>query len=392
MKNAKELVIPEGEVRTIHDGNGRLLWGKMSYETKYIGDTSQRTYTGKNLFGGLTYAAKSYVASYTLTNNILTITPAYTDRNSGITFALGKPVPAGTYTLSSNNFISDSTQLRENASSMGGGANFNNYTEATRTTTATTPYVTFNWVATGSLEPFNIDLSSLQIEAGSTATSYEPYVGGIPSPNPDYPQDVQVVTGAQTITLSDGVNSHEYTVSLGSIELCKIDTYQDYIYKSGSDWYVHKETNSISLNGSESWSRNTYVSGADIYGFGMTQTLSDIALANTSPVGYVADNFTALDSGQWNSNLEGIVQLNTKRLLVDIRRSRLADSEPTTFSTWLGENNIHLYYAIETPTDTKITDSTLISQLDAIHQFLTRYGYNATVSGNLPMIIDKTNL
>lgn len=42
--------------------------------------------------------------------------------------------------------------------------------------------------------------------------------------------------------------------------------------------------------------------------------------------------------------------------------------------------------------NTKITDNTLISQLNTVHQFLTRYGYNSIVSGNLPLIISKTNL
>lgn len=32
-----------------------------------------------------------------------------------------------------------------------------------------------------------------QLELGSAATDYEPYVGGIPSPNPDYPQEIQSV-------------------------------------------------------------------------------------------------------------------------------------------------------------------------------------------------------
>lgn len=35
--------------------------------------------------------------------------------------------------------------------------------------------------------------SDLQLEKGSTATAYEPYVGGIPSPNPEYPQEIKSV-------------------------------------------------------------------------------------------------------------------------------------------------------------------------------------------------------
>ena len=45
------------------------------------------------------------------------------------------------------------------------------------------------------------DTSTLQLELGSTSTSFEPYVGGIASPNPLYPQDIQSVEGIQTITI-----------------------------------------------------------------------------------------------------------------------------------------------------------------------------------------------
>lgn len=38
------------------------------------------------------------------------------------------------------------------------------------------------------------------LESGTTATNYEPYTGGIPSPNPDYPQEIKVVEGRQVIT------------------------------------------------------------------------------------------------------------------------------------------------------------------------------------------------
>lgn len=37
------------------------------------------------------------------------------------------------------------------------------------------------------------EVSGLQIEKGSTATSYEPYTGGKPSPSPEYPQEIKSV-------------------------------------------------------------------------------------------------------------------------------------------------------------------------------------------------------
>ena len=36
------------------------------------------------------------------------------------------------------------------------------------------------------------EYSNLQIEEGTEATSYEPYVGGITSPNPEYPQEINI--------------------------------------------------------------------------------------------------------------------------------------------------------------------------------------------------------
>ena len=69
-----------------------------------------------------------------------------------------------------------------------------------------------------------------------------------------------------------------------------------------------------------------------------------------------------------------------------------AITNATEFKTWFSNNNTIFYYVLATATDTQITDSTLIGQLNAIHEWLTRYGYNATVSGNLPLVINQTNL
>lgn len=49
-------------------------------------------------------------------------------------------------------------------------------------------------------------LNSIQIEEGSTATDYEPYTGGIPSPNPDYPQKVKTVKGYRNLFDKDNAN------------------------------------------------------------------------------------------------------------------------------------------------------------------------------------------
>ncbi len=45
-------------------------------------------------------------------------------------------------------------------------------------------------------------VSEAQIEAGSTASDYEEFCGGTPSPSPDYPQDIQVLTGDSTVKIT----------------------------------------------------------------------------------------------------------------------------------------------------------------------------------------------
>lgn len=46
----------------------------------------------------------------------------------------------------------------------------------------------------------NVNVSNIQLENGSTVTGYEPYTGGQPSPNPDYPQEIKTVTNNLKVT------------------------------------------------------------------------------------------------------------------------------------------------------------------------------------------------
>lgn len=57
-----------------------------------------------------------------------------------------------------------------------------------------------------------VKVGGVQIEKGTTATPYEPYTGGKPSPSPDYPQEIQVIehpvlriTGRNLVNVSDKI-------------------------------------------------------------------------------------------------------------------------------------------------------------------------------------------
>jgi hypothetical protein len=222
------------------------------------------------------------------------------------------------------------------------------------------------------------------------STKYEGDTFQNGEPTPDNPIAIQVVTGEQTVTLSDGVNSEDFTVGLGSEELCKIGTYQDYIWKDGSDWKVHKAVGKVVLDGTEdSWTR-VQVNGVTRY-FTVDATDGLIVTDTSSLTPVLCDNFTS----QTPSNIHLArpdygISLNTGTAKFRFRDKDYTETED--FKTWLTTHNTTVYYALATPTDTSITDATLIGQLNAIEAWLTRYGYSATVSGSLPLIINQTAL
>ena len=80
-----------------------------------------------------------------------------------------------------------------------------NVTNETKSTTATLTGLTNNtegfsaWVLKDTVfEDFTI---YLQLEEGSTATEFEKYTGGQPSPSPDYPQEIEVMQGRQVVPI-----------------------------------------------------------------------------------------------------------------------------------------------------------------------------------------------
>lgn len=199
-------------------------------------------------------------------------------------------------------------------------------------------------------------ISGYQLEKNSNMTPFEPYVGGTASPNPDYPQEVQTVTGRQVVTISDGGSqSQEYEINLGDIELCKIGTYQDYIYKSGGDWYVHKEIKKLDMSTITNWQARG-VAG-DFYRTQMNTTYGvqkGIKLYSNIFT-YSATSWSILGFGINNSN-DMWIHTGDSTLV-------LQDNVPQ----WLADRGAIMYGVLVTPTDTQITNATLIAQLNALN-------------------------
>lgn len=187
-----------------------------------------------------------------------------------------------------------------------------------------------------------VALDTFMIEKGTTASDYEPYQGQ------SYDIDLEKDTSVQ--------------IDLGSIELCKIGTYQDYIYKTNGNWYIHSVIGKAILTGdaNESWA---FQSG-DHQRF--THIIDDIKLATdqTDKVPLVCDHFTTTTVASiYNGQNYAIAShYGSHQIWV----SYFTYTSSNDFKTWLSTHNTTVYYPLATPTDTAITDETLIGQLEAL--------------------------
>lgn len=347
------------------------------------GDTFQQTYSGKNLMPYNTYTSddgrimsmpnlRLGTSTFTISFDLDSFTIG-TAQNVRLFIQLQDS--GGNYVNNQNNPIL----------TIVSGTSLGRYSY-TFTTTGDTNNVSTNMRADST--SFNagakVAISNIQIESGSSPTAYEPYVGGVPSPNPDYPQDIQVVTGEQTVVVSDGgSNSQSYTIDLGAIELCKIGTYRDYIYKANGNWYKHAEVGKVVMTGGadETWSYNT------------TQ---QVFVANDL-ADYDRSGFVPYCNYYKGENVSAYSALSNYCIsFVAIQNSRVAIkntdyTSTSNFKSWLSTHNTTAYYVLATAADTQITDAALISQLDALASSTTyapQTNYaTSTASPNLPTIL-----
>lgn len=477
------------------------------------GDTYQQTYSGKNLFNNnaTVVTSSSGTTASPLTTGVR-ITQSVSTTDSGYTWVLYIIGDTSDYVGKTLTLYAKATASSTNKPRMliglcnanGSGSTGNVLGDdfpgtvsrpITQSDADTRDKVCVAFYASaGSASPANayVDYTDVQLEVGS-ATSYEPYVGGIPSPNPDYPQDIQVVTGEQTVELhgknlfnpvamanawytleSDGAisigsaytvegrryfnsialkagtytlsfiptteapqglrysirdmdtttdivnenrnfvngerqaytftltqdyqnigiclvmarrtedgqrmylydiqlepgsattyqpyQSQTYTIDLGSTELCKIGNYQDYIYKSGDDWYVHKETGKVVFDGTENWADypTQYTGYYTAYETTKGRWGDGVNFANVNS--FKSDYFQN-NGGDLGVDFQF---LSSTGYATYLKINSSTASTSAELKTWLSAHITTVYYTLSTLTDTKVTDSTLIGQLNAL--------------------------
>lgn len=235
----------EGSQFTLQD----TIDGNVLDSVQLKGNTTQHTYSGKNLFN-FESQEQSYVYRATLTKSSNSFTVTNTAEGLAyVTLSYITFKPNTTYTVSYNK----SGNFLKCAMFQGDYTIFGNESSSNTLTFTTTSSV--YTLALGIYPAYGVDksctLSNIQIEEGSTATSYEPYVGGIPAPNPDYPQEVNTVTGRQVVkvygkNLWDSSTYLPYWISnTGELNEDPNSALFDYIQVSGNTAYT------ASFNGAE---------------------------------------------------------------------------------------------------------------------------------------------
>ena len=185
--------------------------------------------------------------------------------------------------------------------------------------------------------------NNVQIEYGTTATTYEPYT-------------------EQTQLLP-----------LGNIELAKIGTYTDRIFKAvqGNTIYDSLDSTTKASLTVGKWykQRNigkaTYV-GANTEGWTLSTTKTITQVFSTVK-GDAPSGAQPCLTNMFTDNVTGdveVAKITGKTFYVAVNKTRA--STVNEFKEWLSSHNLLLYFQLLTPTYTEITDTTLLAQLENI--------------------------
>ena len=209
---SNEITWVDYALKTTTDGYAQITDGVLGAPmnlTQLFGNTTQQAYAGKNI----------------LNTNALQRTLPYSTTSRGVTFTLyedggivinGKNDGTGNSTISLYNnttpFVSDGGSYSGDIHPDDGvyrdvnmmaydGTHYRTYRQNGTSTLDAGNCTIYIQVSTGVTTQFSNYKIYPMLESGTTVSPYEPYVGGIPSPSPDYPQTINTVTGLQTVKI-----------------------------------------------------------------------------------------------------------------------------------------------------------------------------------------------
>lgn len=207
--------------------------------------------------------------------------------------------------------------------------NFDNATRGLRSN------VYFTAGQSGSLK---IRISIIEGEVTQDNFEYEPFTGGMASPNPKYPQNIENVN-----VMSIKNNNDIYSIDLQNNEAMGINDISDEInFETG---ILTKNIGLKILNGTENWVSTSAYEG--YYRYSLEPV--DENLKSDSAIGMYS-----LNTHFYNRNKENhgdyeylYVQANNRGGIIYIQSKEWATIEE--FKAWLSENNVIVCYQLVTP-------------------------------------------
>lgn len=222
-----------GETHITDSDNGKIM------DMMLYGRSEQKQYRGKNLLPTTMYLNSAVINGVTFTNN-----------GDGSVTAKGTSTDITFFTLWGFNTLADKgilpgLKVGDTVYASDCLLQETNSKELLKITTNRTTTInsstTTMYVAIRVNEGVTVNKTYYpQIEKGSEFTSYEPYVGGQPSPSPDYPQEIKSVvnptvkvssedkTESQTVTLPYTLNAIPVS-SDGNVTIDKQQYIADYV-------------------------------------------------------------------------------------------------------------------------------------------------------------------
>lgn len=259
---------------------------------KIYGNSVQQTYTGKNLLdidGGLnTSLVKNNDGTYTITKTSGSRISAEMKANllMGVKYTISCEIIETTATDYSLCFYSSEKTPAiyfANLNSNGSGKIEKSFTIADDKYDITKIKV---YLSSETAEGTYTIFKNLQIEEGSTATAYEPYVGGVSSPNPNYPQEI-VSVGDRTKNLFD-IN-REITSAYNTELIVKGNTVRVTSKASDKTWQYHSMNidpievgTTVTLSVGKIVTSAANKGGVYLYDFGNKKLIGSTGLISTS--------------------------------------------------------------------------------------------------------------
>ena len=328
--------------------NGKVVFQKKKLIKTFFGDSMQKTTTGKNLFD-YSYYYDNYInngSQYYIYPCILTLKP-----NTN-------------YTVSTNTiedewhaivFIRSGSNTDTSITSDDNGVFPNS--PRTIATDSNGNCVIYIKLENLNNENFQNGIFWVQIEKGSVATEYEPYTGGKPSPNPDYPQKISSINGVN-LKISNGSKELKIPINLQGNILAKVGDYADelQVYSNG-DVKLIKKIREYKMTGNENVS-NMH-----------TGNLFDYQLFfNNKPyiVGYGLSNYykyNPVQSGinpatvhgefvlqHWSDGIDN----NYNLLIKDTNHDNITNFKNHLAELYNAETPVKIYYPLVNSTTTKV--------------------------------------